>query len=56
MTSVKFELPERYKRQLKIRAAQDGITLTKLVLGSLYAAVPPTERQQRQSQQCEKSN
>ena len=41
MTSIKFELPERYKRQLKIRAAQDGITLTKLVLDSLYATVPP---------------
>ena len=41
MASIKFELPERYKRQLKIRAAQDGITLTKLVLGSLYATVPP---------------
>ena len=41
MTSIKFELPEKYKRQSKIRAAQDGITLTKLVLDSLYAAVPP---------------
>lgn len=41
MTSIKFELSEKYKRQLKIRAAQDGITLTKLVLDSLYAAVPP---------------
>ena len=41
MTSIKFELSEKYKRQLKIRAAQDGMTLTKLVLDSLYAAVPP---------------
>lgn len=41
MTSIKFELPENYKRQLKIRAVKDGISLTKLVLDCLYDKVPP---------------
>ena len=41
MTSIKFELSEDYKRQLKIRAVQKGISLTKLVLDSLYRTEPP---------------
>lgn len=41
MTSIKFELPENYKRQLKVCAAQNGISLTKLVLDTLYMAYPP---------------
>lgn len=41
MTSIKFELPENYKRQLKVCAAQNGISLTKLVLDSLYTIEPP---------------
>ena len=41
MTSIKFELPENYKRQLKVCAAQNGISLTKLVLGCLYDRFPP---------------
>ena len=41
MTSIKFELPEKYKRQLKVCAAQNGISLTKLVLDCLYDKVPP---------------
>lgn len=40
MTSIKFELTEDYKRQLKVRAAQDGISLTRLVLQALYAVEP----------------
>ena len=41
MTSIKFELPENYKRQLKVCAAQNGISLTKLVLECLYDKFPP---------------
>ena len=41
MTSIKFELPEDYKKQLKICAARKGISLTKLVLNALYNSEPP---------------
>ena len=41
MTSIKFELPENYKRQLKVCAVQKGISLTKLVLECLYDKFPP---------------
>ena len=41
MTSIKFELPENYKRQLKVCAAQNDLSITKLVLECLYDKFPP---------------
>lgn len=41
MTTIKFELSEEYKRQLKIRTVHEGKTLTSFILEALYAIEPP---------------
>ena len=41
MTTIKFELSEEYKRQLKIRTVSEGKTLTSFILETLYAVEPP---------------
>lgn len=41
MTTIKFELSEEYKRQLKIRTVHEGKTLTSFILEALYEIEPP---------------
>lgn len=42
MAHINYELPDDLHRALKVRAAEEGVTLKELILRTLAAATGPT--------------